>query len=86
MTCETCEYAFPALHPNNIEAWALWSLIGTQWRDGYSGIIGLDYPAVFKVAEVMGFEMEPATFLKIRTLEHLQLEKAHAPRAKGGTA
>lgn len=34
-----------------------------------SGLIGLDYPAVFQVAQVYGMKMNRAVFQKIRALE-----------------
>lgn len=41
----------------------------TQWRAGMAGPIGLDYPAVWLVAETMGVEIHEANLGRIRALE-----------------
>ena len=41
----------------------------TQWRAGMGDPIGLDYPAVWLVAETMGVEMHEANLGRIRALE-----------------
>ncbi len=47
---------------------------GTQWRTSLTGPIGLDYPAVFAVADRIEIEVDTSTFRKIRHLEILTLE------------
>lgn len=71
----------PELLPENYDVWALWTFCFTQWRAGGFGIIGLDYPAVFRVAEVLGIEVTEDLLIKLRYLEHKQLEHF---RKKGG--
>lgn len=38
-------------------------------------MIGLDYNAVFKLAEIYGIELTPGEFSKLRVLEACQLER-----------
>jgi len=52
-----------------VPAWALWAASQTQWRVGVGGPIGLDYPAVWLVAESLGIEMHAANLSRIRALE-----------------
>lgn len=61
--------------PENLEAWQLWLAANTQWRIGFGRTIGLDYTAVFAVAEVYGLEMTPALFRKIKALEMYELRR-----------
>ena len=49
------------------------SLCSTQWRVGFNGPYGLDYPAVFKVAELRGFDLDADTFAGLQVLENEQL-------------
>jgi hypothetical protein len=51
----------------------------TQWRTaGVMGVrIGLDYPAVYQTADVMGIELIPSVLTKIRALENYELERQH---------
>ncbi|WP_288229818.1 DUF1799 domain-containing protein [uncultured Desulfovibrio sp.] len=58
----------------NEPVWRLWLLVRTQWRVGWS-LVGLDYPAVFAVAEVHGMAMTPALFRGLQTLEYDTLEE-----------
>jgi len=59
----------------NADAWELWGRINTQWRVGAFAIVGLDYPAVFQVAELLGLELTPNLFYKIQLLEGKSLER-----------
>lgn len=67
--CAACEGRCPELLPDNAPAWELWAAVQTQWRVGMGGPIGLDYPAVWLVAETMGVEMHSANLGRIRALE-----------------
>jgi hypothetical protein len=49
-------------------------MVQTQWRVGLSGPIGLDYSAVWLVAESMDIEMHAANLGRIRALEREALE------------
>jgi hypothetical protein len=44
--------------------------VGTQWRSGFSGVIGLDYTAVYRVADSLGIDMDTTLLHKIAALEH----------------
>ncbi len=59
----------------NSEAWELWLEVNTQWRAGGMGIVGLDYPAVYREAERLEIEVSNCTMLKIKALERHVLEK-----------
>lgn len=71
--CTSCEGRCPDIMPENLEAWQLWLVVNTQWRTGFGGAAGLDYVAVFAVAEVYGLEVTPALFRKIKALEMYEL-------------
>jgi hypothetical protein len=67
--CRTCEARCPEIMPENREVWQLWIYVNTQWRVSNGGIVGLDYTAVFAIAEVYGIELTPALCRKIKALE-----------------
>lgn len=48
----------------------------TQWRAGSGGVIGLDYPAVFQVAETLGIPLNRGILEKIRLMERWTLDAA----------
>jgi hypothetical protein len=72
--------------PGNIEAWTVISMSATQWRTGIEGIatqgfaqfqtryLGLDYNAVFKVAESFEIIPGPCLLNKVRTFEREALK------------
>ena len=68
----------PLLPPNE-SAWALWTLIQTQWRVGWD-LVGLDYMAVFAVAKLHGIEMTPQLFRGVQILEYDTLEERQQTR------
>ncbi len=45
----------------------------TQWRAGFGGAYGLDYPAAFRVAEILKIPVDAAVFRGLRALEREQL-------------
>jgi hypothetical protein len=65
----------PELLEENEDAWDLWSMSGTQWRTGGMGLVGLDYNAVWKVAETIEIEMSVTILRKLRALEHAMIER-----------
>lgn len=69
LDCAACPSRCPDLLPENTPAWRLWTACQTQWRVGGAGPVGLDYPAVWLVAESMGIEMHAANLGRIRALE-----------------
>lgn len=67
--CETCERRKPDLLESNEDAWELWEAVQTQWRASAFGLIGLDYPAVFLVAQALGIKVTESVMDKIRLAE-----------------
>jgi hypothetical protein len=65
----------PALMDENIEAWALWIEVQTQWRAGAMGVIGLDYHAVYREAERLAIDLSAGLMKKIKRLERSVLEQ-----------
>lgn len=55
------------------DAWTLWCRVSTQWRVGMD-VVGLDYTAVFAVADVYGLKMTPELLegLQVLELDYLQ--------------
>lgn len=50
------------------DVWRLWCRCATQWRVGMS-LMGLDYNALFRVAEVYGIAVTPLVLEVIQALE-----------------
>lgn len=55
----------------------MWLAAQTQWRASFGGLIGLDYPAVFQLAELYGIEMTPGMMSKVQALERATLKRAN---------
>ena len=70
----------PVLIPQAADIWRLWCRCSTQWRVGMD-IVGLDYNALFKVAEVYGITVTPRVLEGIQALEADMLME----RSKDGT-
>jgi hypothetical protein len=75
--CAKCEFRCPDLMPENRETWELWVTANTQWRMGRNGPVGLDYPAIMSVCQVLFITMTPALLKKIRRLEEYELKRLH---------
>jgi hypothetical protein len=73
--CSGCGDRCPELLPVNRAVWRIWQLINTQWRVNAFALVGLDYPAVFQIAEVYGWEITPAIYEKLRILEIHELDR-----------
>lgn len=78
MECEGCEGRCPDLMPENDLALELVLASQTQLRTTMGGVIGLDYNAVWRVADVLGVEMTPEILRKLRAVE------SQLMREKGG--
>jgi len=61
-------------NPAAIAALRLFDAVMSQWRTSFGGIVGLDYPAAFQVAPVIGVEVDGEVFSYLRVLEAEQLE------------
>ncbi|RIK92627.1 MAG: hypothetical protein DCC73_11980 [Proteobacteria bacterium] len=55
--------------PDQVEAVTLFFSLATQWREGFSGRIGLDYAAIRPTAEMAGIELTPDLFRDLRAME-----------------
>lgn len=66
--CTGCENRQPPFLPGAIPIWNLWCRVSTQWRVGMD-IVGLDYLAVFRVAELYCMAMTPDILEGIQVLE-----------------
>lgn len=62
--------------------WALYEACQTQWRSGGFGVIGLDYPTLFMVADRMSIKVDELMLEKLRQLEFLVLKKQSEPSKK----
>ena len=52
-------------------------LCQTQWRVGFSGATGLDYNAVFKVADTLGIKVNEHVLRGVNAVESMMLERWH---------
>lgn len=59
----------------NRDIWKLWSAVKTQWRAGFDQLIGLDYMAIEKIAEMMDIEMNPCMLKKLDEIEFYMLSR-----------
>ncbi|MBW1778748.1 MAG: DUF1799 domain-containing protein [Deltaproteobacteria bacterium] len=60
--------------PENEDAVEIFFECSTQWRAGIGGVIGLDYPAVFQVAEALNIPITREVMAKIQHLERRTLD------------
>ena len=70
--CSTCEARPPQLMPMNRRVYHLWLHCQTQWN--WSGgmeplLTGLDYPGIYRIAEMMDVEITPSDLYKLQALE-----------------
>jgi len=61
--------------PENVEAFELWNLAGTQWRVSFGGVVGLDYTAVVQIADIYAIDLGDRLFDKLRIIERQVLLK-----------
>ena len=73
--CEDCDNRCPELLAENYTAWYLYSRVQTQYNYTFGGVVGLDYPAVFATAEILGIEITPSIMAKIQLLEHEHIKE-----------
>lgn len=69
------------------EALRLFSAVGSQWRAGMGGAYGLDYGALYRVAETIGVEIDEEVLGLVQVLEAEQVEawneRSERDRARG---
>ena len=75
--CEGCKNQRPELIEENYKAYFLYKKIQTQWH--YAGMTGartgLDYNALFKVAEIYDIDVDESIMAKIQAIEIEALRK-----------
>ncbi|WMW64392.1 DUF1799 domain-containing protein [Nitratidesulfovibrio liaohensis] len=67
--CAECSHRPPRLFLQSLPAWRLWMAVCTQWRTGFGGLVGLDYSAMYRVAETLNVQITPQVLEKIQLLE-----------------
>jgi len=78
LNCKDCDGRCPDLLASNRRVFELLATVWTQWRVGINGPVGLDYPAVYQTAAVMGIKITPIILRKIRAVERQALEVMHS--------
>ncbi len=64
----------PEPHPANRDIIDLVTVAAGQWRLGPAGPVGLDWPALARVAESMGIETDEMFYRKLAIFERAALE------------
>ncbi len=84
--CGNCSWQLTELLPENRTIWRLWSNVQTQWRTSFGGLVGLDYTAVYQVAEMFRLEWNPRLWNGLRLLEmhYLKLSQENLNDNGGG--
>jgi len=59
----------------NYDIMELWKFAGSQWISSGLGVIGVNYPAVFDIARILGIEVDENLLFKIKCLEEVTLER-----------
>ena len=67
----------PEKMKENRDAWDLWMPTQTQWRASGFGLVGLDYPVVFDMADRLGIKMNYPMLRKMQVLERTVVATAH---------
>ena len=72
------------LYPENLSAWELYQKCSTQWRTGFNGITGLDYPAIYGHPSYMRLSLEEQedTLWRIGCIEQGVLDQLQKLRDK----
>lgn len=60
----------------------LWRHMQTQLRTSFAGVVGLDYTAMWQVAEVLGIDLDLAMLHKVQTLEGVMLQEVSKKNGK----
>ena len=63
--------------PENMETVETFLRVCTQWRTSFSGLVGLDYTALFKIIELYAINNAVEVFEGVRTMELTILGKAN---------
>lgn len=76
MDCNSCPNQCPELNQDNLPAWELWATVQTQWRTDMGQLVGLDYNALYLVAESLNIRMTPGNLQRIKSLETAQIQSS----------
>ena len=72
--CRTCPHAAGGrLMPANMMAAGLWLQVQGQWRVGFGGPTGMDWPAVESIARVLRVPVTPRLWQQLHALESTEL-------------
>lgn len=75
--CEGCEHNPPVLDKDNFEVYELLRASATQWKTSAMGdTIGLDYNAVFKIAEILEIQIDHEKLKVLQAVEWAVISKA----------
>lgn len=68
--------------PENGAAYELWCAVSSQLRTDFGQVVGVDYNAVYQVAETLGIDITPAMLTKLRALEGVLREEVGKTHGK----
>lgn len=72
--CRECPHAAGGrLMPANMMAAGLWLQVQGQWRVGFGGPTGMDWPAVEGIARVLRVPVTPRLWQQLHALESTEL-------------
>ena len=72
--CRECPHAAGGrLMPANMVAAGLWLQVQGQWRVGFGGPTGIDWPAVESIARVLRVLVTPRLWQQLHALESTEL-------------
>lgn len=72
--CRECPHAAGGrLMPANMVAAGLWLQVQGQWRVGFGGPTGIDWPAVESIARVLCVPVTPRLWQQLHALESTEL-------------
>lgn len=72
--CRDCEHAVGGrLLPVNVAAAGLWLQVQGQWRTGFGGPTGLDWPAVERIAALLRVPVTTRLWQQMHALEQTEL-------------
>lgn len=72
--CRDCEHAVGGrLLPVNVAAAGLWLQVQGQWRVGFGGPTGLDWPAVERIAALLRVPVTTRLWQQMHALEQTEL-------------
>ena len=61
----------------------MWLAVDTQWRVAAFAVVGLDFPAVFAIAELFEIPVDKGLFQKLKLLESYDLERSRKKEGDG---